>query len=84
MRGMIDPSSGEVLKTPEEEQYQSQINKHKLKYQEQYNELKELKAEIERIQNLLERSRERMQKDFETWLAVMVKQLGAGGGSMAN
>ncbi len=73
MRGMIDPSSGEVLKTPEEEQYQSQINKYKLKYQEQYNELKELKAEIERIQNLLERSRERMQKDFETWLAVMVK-----------
>lgn len=85
MRGMIDPTSGEVLKTPEEEQYQSQINKHKLKYQEQYNELKELKAEIERIQNLLERSRERMQKDFETWLAVMVKQLGTGGGgSMAN
>ncbi len=73
MRGMIDPSSGEVLKTPEEEQYQTQINKYKLKYQEQYNELKELKAEIERIQNLLERSRERMQKDFETWLAVMVK-----------
>jgi hypothetical protein len=35
--------------------------------------LKELKAEIERIQNLLERSRERMQKDFETWLAVMLK-----------
>ena len=81
---MIDPSTGEVLKTPEEEQYQSQINKYKLKYQEQYNELKELKAEIERIQNLLERSRERMQKDFETWLAVMLKQLGGGGGSEAN
>lgn len=25
-----------------------------------------------------------MQKDFETWLAVMVKQLGGGGGGMAN
>lgn len=84
MRGMIDPSTGEVLKTPEEEQYQSQINKYKLKYQEQYNELKELKAEIERIQNLLERSRERMQKDFETWLAVMLKQLGGGGGTIVN
>jgi kinesin family protein 6/9 len=73
MRGMIDAGTGEVIKTPEEEQIQGQINKHKMRYQEQYNELKELKAEIERIQNLLERSRERMQKDFETWLAVMVK-----------
>ena len=73
MRGMIDAGTGEVMKTPEEEQIQVQINKHKMRYQEQYNELKELKAEIERIQNLLERSRERMQKDFETWLAVMLK-----------
>jgi len=47
-----------------------------MKYQEQYNELKELKAEIERIQKLLERSRERMQKDFESWLSVMIRQLG--------
>lgn len=85
MRGMIDAGTGEVIKTPEEEQMQAQINKYKMRYQEQYNELKELKAEIERIQNLLERSRERMQKDFESWLAVMVKQLGGGGGGgMAN
>lgn len=88
MRGLVDPSSGEVLKTPEEEQIQNQINKYKIKYQEHYNELKELKAEIERIQNLLERSRERMQKDFETWLGVMIKQLGGsgsgGGGGGAN
>lgn len=39
-----------------------------MKYQESYTELKELKAEIERIQALLERCRERMQKDFESWL----------------
>lgn len=60
MRGLVDPSTGEVLKTPEEDSLQSQISKYKIKYQDQYNELKELKAEIERIQNLLERSRERM------------------------
>jgi len=36
--------------------------------------LKDLKAEIERIQQLLERSRERMQADFEKWLSVMIKQ----------
>lgn len=73
MRGLVDPSTGEVLKTPEEEQLQGQTNKLKMKYQDHYNELKELKQEIERIQNLLERSRERMQKDFESWLNVMVR-----------
>ena len=51
-----------------------QINNFKTKYKVEYQELKDLKAEIERIQNLLERCRERMQKDFETWLQVMLKQ----------
>lgn len=84
MRGLVDPQSGEVLKTPEEDTLQQQISKHKLSYQEQYNELKDLKAEIERIQNLLERARERMQKDFESWLNVMVRQLGGGGGASSS
>ena len=52
---------------------QSQINVLKVKYNDQYSELKELKAEIERIQNLLEKSKIQMQKDFENWLSVMVK-----------
>lgn len=80
MRGLVDPN-GEVLKTPEEEELQLKVNKLKMRYQEQYNELKELKAEIERIQNLLERSRERMQKDFESWLNVMIRQMGAASAS---
>lgn len=62
------------MKTGEEEQLQSQINVLKVKYNDQYSELKELKAEIERIQNLLEKSKIQMQKDFENWLSVMVKQ----------
>lgn len=36
--------------------------------------MKDVKAEIERIQLLLERSREKMQKDFEKWLSVMLDQ----------
>lgn len=32
MRGMIDAGTGEVIKTPEEEQIQGQINKHKVRY----------------------------------------------------
>ena len=59
MRGMVD-ANGEIMKTPEEEHLQQQINRLKMQYQEQYGELKELKAEIERIQNLLERCREKM------------------------
>ncbi len=43
-------------------------------YHNQHQKLKDMKGEIERIQNLLERCRERLQKDFDTWMAVMVQQ----------
>jgi kinesin family member 6/9 len=33
MRGLVDPSTGEVLKTPEEEALQLQVNKLKMSYQ---------------------------------------------------
>ena len=59
MRGLVD-ENGEIIKTPEEEQIQAQITQHKNAYQAQYNELKDLKSEIERIQALLERCREKM------------------------
>ena len=64
MRGMVD-DSGEIIKTPEEQEMQGKIHQLKLRYQKEYTELKELKTEIERIQELLERCRVRMQKDFE-------------------
>jgi DNA-directed RNA polymerase subunit L len=64
MRGLID-ENGEVIRSKEENEIQAQISKMKIQYQEDYNELKELKNEIERIQNLLERCRVKMQKDFE-------------------
>jgi DNA-directed RNA polymerase subunit L len=64
MRGLID-ENGEVIRSKEENEIQAHISKMKIQYQEDYNELKELKNEIERIQNLLERCRVKMQKDFE-------------------
>ena len=69
MRGLID-ANGEIIKTPEEDQLQGEIMKEKRDYQNQYNELKDLKTEIERIQNLLERCREAMQKDFEEYIGL--------------
>jgi len=56
---MVD-DNGELVRTPEEDQYQSQINQKKQAYATEYGELKDLKGEIERIQNLLERCRVRM------------------------
>ena len=73
MRGLVD-DKGEIIKTPEEEQLQMQTNALKAKYSEQYSSLKELKAEIERIQALLERCKTQMNKDFENWRNVMLKQ----------
>ena len=72
LRGMVD-DNGELVRTQEEDEIQSRINKQKQSYQMEYSELKDLKTEIERIQNLLERCRVRMQKDFEQWLEVMIK-----------
>ena len=72
LRGMID-ENGEIVRTEEEDTLQSKIHKLKQSYQQEYNELKDLKTEIERIQNLLEKCRVRMQKDFEQWLTVMIK-----------
>jgi molecular chaperone GrpE (heat shock protein) len=60
MRGLVDQSTGEIIKTAEEDEYQSKITKLKREYQSQYNELKDLKQEIERIQTLLERCREKL------------------------
>ena len=56
---MVD-DNGELVRTEEEDQFQSQINGQKQAYQREYSELKDLKTEIERIQNLLERCRVRM------------------------
>lgn len=72
MRGLVD-ENGEIIKTPEEDQIQEKIAGVKREYQSQYNELKDLKSEIERIQKLLEKCREKMQQDFEQWLQVMIK-----------
>lgn len=48
----------------------------KQSYNTQYHSLKEMKSEIEWVQKSIEAAKERMQKDFETWLEVMSKQKG--------
>ena len=53
---------------------QDEITKLKLEKHNETNQLKDIKAEIERIQSLLERCKTKMQKDFEQWLQLMMKQ----------
>ena len=79
LRGLVD-ENGEIERTKEEDELQAKIARHKQAYQAEYNELKDLKTEIERIQNLLERCRVKMQKDFEQWITIMVKHKQAPGG----
>lgn len=53
---------------------QLMIEKEKSVYKEAFAQLRELKAEIEHLQMLLEQSRGKLQKDFEQWLGVMLRQ----------
>lgn len=46
MRGMVD-DNGEIIRTPEEETLQRKIYTMKQEYQTDYNELKDLKGDIE-------------------------------------
>jgi hypothetical protein len=48
MRGLVD-ENGEVTRTHEEMELQQKIASRKMEYQEDYNELKDMKGEIERI-----------------------------------
>lgn len=46
----------------------------KVAYKEAFARLRELKQEIEHLQMLLEQSRSKLQKDFEQWMTLMLRQ----------
>lgn len=53
---------------------QLRIEREKSSYKEAFAQLRELKSEIEHLQMLLEQSRTKLQKDFEQWMGVMLRQ----------
>lgn len=70
MDGLMDNSGDgkEEEKTdPEEAKFKLAIDEEKRIYKNSYQELRDLKAEIEAIQSLLEKSRIRLQNEFESW-----------------
>eukprot|EP00946_MAST-07B_sp_MAST-7B-sp1_P000703 g703.t1 len=56
-----------------EEDLQQQMQSYKSSYKENFSRLRELKAEVERIQSRLQKQRVRMQKEFETWYGTMLR-----------
>ncbi len=60
-----------------EEGLQQQMQSHKSSYKENFSQLRELKAEVERIQSRLQKQRVRMQKEFETWYGTMLRNSAA-------
>jgi len=74
-----DDSAGESV---EEQALRAKMEEGKRSYKEGFAKLKELKAEIEHLQHLLEQSRRKLQSDFEAWYAK--QQLCAGAGPLAS
>ena len=69
----------------EESEYRRQIEQEKFVYKENFNRLRELKGAIEHIQRLMEKSRVKMQSDFDVWYkhcVDFVARYGGGGGGM--
>ncbi|KAF4316189.1 hypothetical protein BBO99_00007404 [Phytophthora kernoviae] len=50
-----------------EQKLKEQIDTHKVAYKKGFNELSELKKEIQHIQKMLEMGRIKLQKDFDLW-----------------
>eukprot|EP00741_Cyanophora_paradoxa_P008533 tig00001339_g8258.t1 len=74
MQGLLDKRDGEGPADPEEERVKNEIEREKARYKDGFARLRDLKSEIEQLQALLEKSRDRLQKDFEQWYALMAKQ----------
>ena len=58
-----------------ENDMKKEMDRFKVDYKKNFNTLRELKSEIERIQKQLERQRIRMQSDFESWHSVMLREV---------
>ena len=58
---------GEMEESEAEREAKETIAQEKLAYKTSYQNLRELKSEIEQIQKLMERSRKKLQADFDAW-----------------
>ncbi|KAG2448578.1 hypothetical protein HYH02_006469 [Chlamydomonas schloesseri] len=59
---------------PEESRCKELMEQEKARYRDAFNQLRDLKKEIEHLHLLLEQSRTRLQRDFEQWMGLMLRQ----------
>jgi len=72
----LDSSSADAAAEPdaEEKQMLAQMEEEKTNYKQHFKTLKELKTEIEHLQHNLEKSRRKLQADFENWFHQQQQQ----------
>ncbi|KAG2496239.1 hypothetical protein HYH03_005837 [Edaphochlamys debaryana] len=58
----------------EEQRHLAAMEQEKTRYKDAFGQLRELKKEIEHLHMLLEQSRTRLQRDFEQWMGLMLRQ----------
>jgi len=78
VQGIINMDD-EVSEDPKEIELRGKIEDEKKSYHNKFNQLRELKKEIDNMQKWLEKNREKLQKDFEAWLVLKRKERGLMG-----
>lgn len=71
MTGNQDDDNFKAHVDPEEEALLKEMERHKEVYSYATNSLRKVKGDIERIQNMLEQNKKRLQKDFELWFHTL-------------
>lgn len=73
VQGLVDKNNI-PLEHPKEEGLRIELEKLKMVYKRGVIDLKDIKTEIERLQKLMQNMNQTLQRDFESWLEVMMKQ----------
>jgi kinesin family protein 6/9 len=73
VQGLVDKNNV-PLEHPKEEPLRVELEQLKTVYKKGVIELKDIKTEIERLQKLMQNMNQTLQRDFESWLEVMMKQ----------
>lgn len=73
IQGLVD-GNNIPMEHPKEEGLRSELEKLKMVYKKGVIDLKDIKTEIERLQKLMQTMNQTLQRDFEAWLEIMMKQ----------
>jgi kinesin family protein 6/9 len=80
-RGVANLDHPEAAAEPDEEEeaLKASIDSSKLAYRTHFNDLKDLKTEIEQLKHMIDRSRRKLQADFDTWWTAQNSNVARGG-----